>query len=287
MEANSLAANDGNPTKEGALWRLKTALRHRIGYSAKPQILLSACQSSALRLMKRAASAALFSAPKLRPAHETRALFVAPHMDDEAIGAGGTAELLRREGSDMALAFIADCAGTLPDPERNAQIAVVRNAEAETAADHMAMQYLGHLGFPTGTLSRHESAIGKKLAALIIDWKPVTIFVPYPSDGHRDHQATAAALALALKRSRWKGEVWCYEVWSPMFPNAAVDISDAADAKRAFIECYASQLEDVHYVEGALGLNSLRGQSVGVRHAEAFYVTGARGYIDLVRQLIA
>jgi len=271
----------------GALARFGTALRHRFGYGTRPAFITKFCERSALRLMHRAAAQALFETPKLRTVHPSRTLFVAPHMDDEAIGAGGAAELLRREDAEMSLVFTTDCAGTGPDPDRNAEIAVERGAEAENAAARMGMEYHGHLRLPTGSLSRYEPACGARLAELIARWKPETIFVPFPSDGHRDHQATSASLAIALKQSHWKGEIWCYEVWSPMFPNAVVDITDAVEEKRAFIECYPTQLEDLNYVEGGLGLNRLRGESVGVEFAEAYYLTGARGYIDLVRTLIS
>ncbi len=262
------------------------ALRHRLGYGRKPRLLTALCERSALRLMRRAAAAAPTYPPPLRGIDPARSLFVAPHMDDEAIGAGGAAELLRRAGAATSLVFTADCAGTLPDAARNAAIAAERGAEAERAAAHMDMEYHGHLGFPTGSLSRHERALGDALAGLIAGWRPARIFAPYPTDGHRDHQATAAALALALERGGWRGEVWCYEVWSPCFPNALLDITGAADAKRDFIGCYPSQLEDLDYVEGALGLNRLRGEAAGVEYAEAYFATDAPGFIALARGLI-
>ena len=65
----------------------------------------------------------------------------------------------------------------------------------------------------------------------------------------------------------YTGEVWCYEIWSCLWPNIGVDISSAADIKREAINCYASQVAYVDYAEGALGLNRYRGMKLGAGDA--------------------
>jgi LmbE family N-acetylglucosaminyl deacetylase len=59
--------------------------------------------------------------------------------------------------------------------------------------------------------------------------------------------------------SGYAGEVCCYEVWTSLWPNVGVDISSAIDTKREAVDCYASQVAHLHYVEGTLGLNRFRG----------------------------
>jgi LmbE family N-acetylglucosaminyl deacetylase len=80
------------------------------------------------------------------------------------------------------------------------------------------------------------------------------------------------ALATAIEASGWRGEVWSYEVWSPLWPNVAVDITNVVDTKRKAIELYASQVAGLHYTEGTLGLNRYRALRVYVDYAEAFFV---------------
>ena len=83
----------------------------------------------------------------------------------------------------------------------------------------------------------------------------------------------------------YKGEVWCYELWSCLWPNIGVDISSVADIKREAINCYASQIAYVDYAEGALGLNRYRGLKLGVGHAEALFASEPRTFIDACRTL--
>ena len=76
-----------------------------------------------------------------------------------------------------------------------------------------------------------------------------------------------------MAETSYEGEVWCYEFWSCLWPNIGVDISSVADIKREAINCYASQVAYVNYVEGALGLNRFRGLKLGVGYSEAFFVS--------------
>ena len=109
--------------------------------------------------------------------------------------------------------------------------------------------------------------------------------MPLPGDHHRDHQSTSACTAAAVAETCYKGEVWCYELWSCLWPNIGVDISSVVDIKREAIKCYASQVAYVDYVEGALGLNRFRGLKLGVSYAEALFASEPRTFIDACRTL--
>jgi hypothetical protein len=101
-------------------------------------------------------------------------------------------------------------------------------------------------GFPDGRLMRHEREIADRLAATIEAFKPDLIFCPFPADAHRDHQASAIAVTDAASRARWNGSIWAYEVWTALWPNAAIDITAVAEAKEQAVCAYVSQ-------PGALG----------------------------------
>lgn len=223
---------------------------------------------------------------ELRSLERTRALVVAPHMDDEMLGAGGTLALHRRLGSELGLVFTSDGAGQGTDSAENAREALERQAEAVVAAAFFDMEYHGTLGYPCGRLAPRSQEIGRDLAQLIRRWQPKVIFGPFPSDHHRDHQATALALAYALDAEDWDGEIWCYEVWSTLWPNVAVDISDVIDEKRRSIECYPSQLRYIPYAESILGLNRYRGLRVQTPSAEAFYVCSTKEFKKLSSALL-
>jgi LmbE family N-acetylglucosaminyl deacetylase len=136
-----------------------------------------------------------------------------------------------------------------------------------------------------GSLSLEEPALAERLRATILRTQPRQIFCPFVADHHRDHAATALAVASAVEQSDWRGEVWCYEVWSPLWPNIAVDISDVVELKRRAIETYASQVSGLHYPDGILGLNRYRALRVDVSYAEAFFVSGHKEFLSLSRNM--
>jgi LmbE family N-acetylglucosaminyl deacetylase len=216
----------------------------------------------------------------LRPVTPGRALVVAPHMDDEVIGPGGTLALLKDVGGTVGVVFVSDSSG---DPGASS---AVRKREAEACATLLGFELLGFLDHPDGKLSLHEPAVAAQLAELLKTWKPDQLFCPFPTDHHRDHQATAAAVALAIKQTGWAGEVWGFELWSTLWPNAVVDITNVVERKRAGIACHASQVKNMSYIDAALGLNRYRGLRVGVAFGEAFYVCPAVTFVELTKELL-
>jgi LmbE family N-acetylglucosaminyl deacetylase len=205
-----------------------------------------------------------------------RVLVIAPHADDESIAIGGSLALHRRAGSTIDIAFV-----TSDSPRKDGR--VVRRDEADRASKVLGFEYR-FLEVPDGRVSRNEELTAEKLSSLFRSIQPDVVYSPFPGDHHRDHQAVAASADMAVQRSGFSGEVWCYETWSNLWPNCAVDISGVVDEKRAAIECYASQL-GWPYVEAVLGLNRYRGFQLGVEYAEGLFVCGPSTFRALCRSL--
>jgi LmbE family N-acetylglucosaminyl deacetylase len=238
-------------------------------------LLVRLRQYAALRLLRRLHRISHRLPVTLRTPERARLLVVAPHMDDEVIGAGGTLVWHARAKSSVRLVFCAR--GATAEEDR------VRKAEARAVSEFMGFERVDWLDFPEGALSPHEGELAGALAKLIQELEPDQIFCPYVADHHRDHSATALALAAAIEQTRWRGEVWCYEVWSTLWPNVAVDISSVVPVKRQAIDLYASQVAGSNYTDGMLGLNRYRGLRVYVDHAEVFFVANADTFIELSR----
>lgn len=213
-----------------------------------------------------------------------RVLVVAPHQDDEVIGPGGTLIRHVQAGSDVAVVFASDGAAGTSGAEREARVAR-RRSEAEDAAKRMGTTIVGFLDHPDGSLCLRETQLADDLARVIADVAPDQLFVPFPTDHHRDHQATAAAASRAVRQAGWRGHVWCYEAWSPLWPNVSVDITDVADEKVAALRCHESQVSSVDYVDATLGLNRFRGLRVSVPLAEAFYQAPAPDFARICAML--
>jgi len=241
----------------------------------RPAFLDGVLEGTATRFLRRIHRITHRMPPKLRTLEKSRVLVVAPHPDDEVIAVGGNLALHRRLGSEVLTLFVSQ------DPAPHTGI---RMGEAERAARLLGFEYR-FLGFPTGNVSSHEPSVGRMIADVIRSFRPEVIYCPFPGDHHRDHQSVSACTGAAIADTRYNGEVWCYELWSCLWPNTIVDISSVVDIKREAISCYVSQVKYVDYVEAALGLNRYRGLKLGVGHGEALFVSSPPTFIGACRTL--
>ncbi|MFT3812342.1 MAG: PIG-L family deacetylase [Acidovorax sp.] len=208
----------------------------------------------------------------------SRILVVAPHADDEIIPCGGTLLLHRQLGSPTRVVFVTDSAAGLSDPEVAGQLRGIRRDESALVAQAMGFESVVRLDWPDSRLVRHEAPLAQQLIDQIQSFKPDIIYCPFPGDGHADHQACALAVADATVQMGWKGEIHAYELWTALWPNIMIDISDQAEEKEQLVRLYASQMADRDYASGILGLNRYRGLQHRVGYAEAFYACRAREF---------
>ena len=211
----------------------------------------------------------------------SRLLVIAPHMDDEVIACGGTLLLHRRLKSEVRIVFVSDSSAGIRDAAIAERVSAVRSAEMAQVRERLGIGSIAELGYPDGSLVRHEAAIAQSLADQIAAFAPERVLAPFPLDGHADHQACGLACAEAMRVSGWGGEVLAYEVWSTLWPNMAINIGEVADEKAALIRLYASQMNDRDYVSAILGLNRYRGLQHRIEYAEAFHRCSPAQYHQL------
>lgn len=125
-------------------------------------------------------------------------LVVAPHPDDEVMGAGGL--MAKHEGT------YAVCM-TFPSHGRM--------AEWETAGDILGSISLGHLGMPDGKIDENPKRAVGALDEVLHFLQPDEVYLPYPGS-HQDHVATYEACVRACRQSldpeHWMpGTVLVYE----------------------------------------------------------------------------
>lgn len=218
---------------------------------------------------------------QLETLRRERVLAIAPHMDDEVIGCGGTLLLHRALQSEVRVVFVSDSSGAVADPALAQQLRSIRRAEMLLVSNRLGLGSVVELGFADGSLVRHEQAIAVRLADELRTFRPDRVLCPFPADGHADHQAVALAFGSATQLAGWQGEVLAYEVWSTLWPNMAVDIGAVADDKAAAIRLYASQMNDRDYAAAVLGLNRFRGMQHRIEFAEAFHRCDAAQFREL------
>ena len=128
------------------------------------------------------------------------ALIVAPHPDDEVLGAGGTLAELRARGVDVSLLALTDGEASHPHaPVSRGELGRRRAAETGRAMQLLVgRSTITRLRLPDGDLARCEpqieQAVGHRLE------RGTWCFAPFLRDGHPDHEACARATARACER---------------------------------------------------------------------------------------
>jgi LmbE family N-acetylglucosaminyl deacetylase len=224
-----------------------------------------------------------------------KVVVVAPHMDDETLGCGGTIARHVLAGAQVTVVFLTDgrygasYAG-MTEPERalrRTEIVAVRRAEAQCAARILGVQSLSFLDAEDGSL-RTDRRVPALLRAILEREQPHCVYLPSFLEQHRDHRAANGVLLTAAAGTGLQFECRGYEVWTPLIPNCVVKIDTTVALKKRALACYQSQLEQMDYVHAALGLNAHRSLALGGNaggFAEAFQALPLADYMRLYRAI--
>jgi len=218
---------------------------------------------------------------------------LAPHMDDEIIGPGGTVARHVLASSPVIFVFMTD--GMAGDPQlldlsSKRQLAQQRKDESRRAAEILGVRDLIFLDGPDGALADTPEMIAA-LEKVLAQCKPAIIYCPSVTDYHRDHWATNRVLRKALDRLPPDATrdllIRGYELWTPLPANRMVDITDVADKKKRAIDQFVSQTRLVDYSRAILGLNQYRSimHLCGRGSAEAFLETNCVEYRQMFDQM--
>ncbi|MEW6742811.1 MAG: PIG-L family deacetylase [Planctomycetota bacterium] len=230
-----------------------------------------------------------------------RVLVLAPHMDDEVIGCGGTLRKHVLAGTRVCVVYITD--GRRGDPGiyhqgldrqeitvRERLMTAAREEEAQRAASVLGIDDLRFLGEPDGRLKPHAD-LARHLAEILESERPGIVYLPSPLDQHRDHWATNVLFCRALgqlgRRPTWLEVCRGYEIWSPLLANRVADITDVQATKQQAIAEFRTQMNRSDYARAAAGLAMYRSIHVfhGQGYAEAFWEHVPEAYSELCRRL--
>jgi LmbE family N-acetylglucosaminyl deacetylase len=212
-----------------------------------------------------------------------RTLVIAPHPDDEILGAGGTMARLARAGQEVVVAVVTSGQPPLFPREQ------VERVQAEAARAHklLGVSRTVWLGQPAAGLSDMPQAdLNAALRGLVQDVDPQTLILPFVGDIHADHQLTflSALVASRPHQAEFPATILAYETLSetnwnapyvtPGFlPNVFVDVNETLTLKLEAMQGFASQLRPFPHERSVEALNALamlRGATVHCRAAEAF-----------------
>ncbi len=212
-----------------------------------------------------------------------KTIVIAPHPDDEVLGAGGT--LLRRKaaGGKVAWLIVTSISVELGWSKEKVK---QRADEIERITELFGFDEVFMLNFPTTQLDRISvNDLVVSISEAFKMFQPEEVFVPHPSDAHTDHRKVFDAVAGCTKWFRYPSvkRVLAYETLSEtdfgmgidqgFRPNVFVDIEPFVEGKLRAIEIYASELGAFPFPrshEAIRALATLRGAASGFRAAEAF-----------------
>ena len=210
-------------------------------------------------------------------------LIIAPHPDDEVLGAGGVIKKFSKEGHEVYVLVITR--GT-PKYYSDEKIQNVRK-EALEAHKILGVKQTAFLDFHAPELDITSNAeISKAISEYISKWKITDLFIPHRGDIHNDHRKVFEA---SLVAARPVGDftvkaIYAYETlseteWAAPFsddafiPNHFENISDTMSHKFEAMKCFKSQIRDfpsTRSLETIESLAKFRGSTVGFNRAEAF-----------------
>ena len=203
------------------------------------------------------------------PATIQRALVIAPHPDDEAIGCGGTLALLTASGVTVDAAFLTGGTGASSmDASPSLQ------SQARAAATWLGLTNVYFFGGRARELHLQQT-LAAKVAKLLADHRYELIFCPWPHDRHSDHGAAFRILREALSYADGDPVIWLYEVSTPLVANHVVAIDATVVMKSRAIDVYDGSAKNGVGAK-AIALAQYRSLLCGPsHHAEAFLICDA------------
>ncbi|WKY45542.1 PIG-L family deacetylase [Eubacteriaceae bacterium ES2] len=209
-------------------------------------------------------------------------LLVAPHPDDETLGAGGYILKQKKDGNKV---FVLNMTHMSEDYGYSLEKIIKRNNEIKEMIESYSLDGYYNLELkPAGLDTYPASELVKKISEIIENIKPSIIILPYQFDVHSDHRITFELCYSCTKKFRYPyiKKIFMMEILSEteyatrLFePNYFVDISDYIERKIEILKIFESEVKMHPFPrseEAIKALSLLRGSMAGVKNAEAFFV---------------
>lgn len=209
---------------------------------------------------------------------------IAPHTDDETLGAGGY--LLKRKSEGDVIYWINV---TNVKVEYGYSIEEVKrwNEIIHMVSQKFNFKEVFDLALEPSSLDKMEKSLLISMLRTCLDnIQPDIVLLPFYDDTHSDHRVVFDAAIACCKsfRNPQIKKVMCMEIISEtdyaisdrgFLPNYFVDISDYIDEKVEILELYKSEVHESPFprsVDAIIALAKYRGASCYSHYAEAFRI---------------
>ena len=208
---------------------------------------------------------------------------LAPHPDDEILGAGGSIACHVAKGDEVHIGILTRGNPTIYGDEAIARVRT-EALQAHRLLGVTSTLFCDELPAP-GLDSVPCHLVADKIRSWLQEIKPALLYTPHAGDMHLDHRvAHHAALVAARPGNHGIVRILSYETlseteWSgpsldvAFVPNVFRDISPYLERKLAAMRLYQSQEKEFPHprsIRAIEALARLRGSTVQVQAAEAF-----------------
>ena len=210
-------------------------------------------------------------------------LVVAAHPDDETLGCGGTIQKFRKLGHQVYVMIFTD-----GESSRKKNIKI-RGSQLTKVSKVLDFKLFKQHRFPDNELDKVSNLeLTKKIEIAIAKINPQIVLTHSSKDLNIDHNIINNATVTACRpfpKSNIKellffeipsSTEWNFNSKNTKFnPNKFFDIEKFIDKKLEVLKIYESEMKQYPHprsLEGVEVLSKYRGQSVGVKYAEAFEV---------------
>ncbi len=200
--------------------------------------------------------------------HNDRILILAPHPDDDVIGAGG---LICRYATQCTVVVVTDGEMAIGF-QQSKKMREIRKKEFEIAMRKSGVSHYMMLGYIDGELPLHPECFSS------IDFSDYTmVFLPNKNENHPDHISTFRyAVEEIIRQGVFDLKVFQYETRCPASDsNILLDITEYIEKKVELIYCHQSQIDLFDHAQFAKSICAYHGCSVGKpgRYFEAYAST--------------
>ena len=224
----------------------------------------------------------MFTWPKMTKKPKGKNILVlAPHMDDEIIGCGGTICKHVQSGDRVSVVYFTCGDKGNKGFASDENLSVLRKAEMHTSNQILGIQQAYFLDFKDGT-DEDWSVKKEELREIYLNISPDLIYLPPYFDLHLDHRKTHWLFQEAMENMA-VCDLCVYEVWTPVNPNLIINITQEMGRKIDAIRACKTQIDSVDYESFLKNLNAYRScfaMSPMVKYAECFYTLSAKEYLS-------
>lgn len=212
-------------------------------------------------------------------------LVVVAHADDEILGVGGTILKLSADNEIYVLIVTDSCSSQYAGQDVE-KIIEEKKKCAVKANQMIGVKQVIYSDLPDMRLRETpHTRINAVIEKCIDEIKPQIILTHHFGDVNLDHQEVYKSVMVAARPTQYTSveKIYTFEVLSAtewqssdsrhvFIPNTYIDISDSIEKKIGALAEYKQEIREYPHprsAEAIRNLASFRGQSVGVRYAEA------------------